>query len=133
VVSNPVYKSKIGNIEIEEDVTLVPRVGSKHVCILPSGALHFEAIESQISEGHVEYGESAKNLPILGEANIINILDRIDDTTTQLTIELHYFPKTFLDKLKYRFLTPLLKRSSKKAFQDLKITLRKTFQLVSSH
>ena len=120
VVSDPDYKPKIGNIEIEQDETLVPRIGSKHICILPSGRLHFEAIESQIGEGHVEYGESAENLPILGEANIINILDRIDENTTQLTVELHYFPKTFIDKLKFQFLKPLLKIGAKKSFSALK-------------
>jgi hypothetical protein len=120
VISNPIYKPKIGNIEIEQDKTLVPRVESKHVCILPSGKLHFKAIESQISEGHVEYGERAENLPILGEANIINILDRIDNDTIQLTVELHYFPKTFIDKLKFQLSKPLLKLGSKKSYSALK-------------
>lgn len=121
LVSDPSYKPKIGGIEIEQDgESVIPKIGSKHVCIVPGGRLSFEAIQTQITDGYIEYGEHAENLPILGEANIINKLTRVDDSRTKLEIEVHYFPNNVLEKLKYFLAKPLLKQGSKKGLEGVK-------------
>lgn len=101
IISNADYKPIIGGIEISKDENSIPRIGSKHDCILPQGTLHFETTEAQLDESHMIYAELASNLPILGEATFVNVLDKIDEKSTTFRVEVHYHPKNGLDKLKF--------------------------------
>ncbi len=112
VMSNADYKTLISGIKIVKD-NAIAKVGSKHECILPQGTLHFTTIEAQTAEGRLTYGESVSSFPVLGEVNIINILERINENKTALRIEIHYFPKSWIDKLKFSFFKVLSQKKLK--------------------
>jgi hypothetical protein len=121
VISNADYKPLLGAIEVSQDKSVVPRVGSSHVCILPNTKLHFETIDSILSEDHMEFSEKAENFPLVNSGNIVNLLDKIDDNSTKLTIEFHHFPVSFVEKVKYALLRPLLWLGFRKGFKGLMV------------
>jgi len=120
IVSNADYKPLIGKVEVKYDQDKIPRIGSRHECILPNGSLYFETTENLVQDGRIEFWEKVSNFPILGTANIINILTKTNCSSTHLTIELHYKPQNLFDKVKYALMKIPLKGNFLRNLASLK-------------
>jgi hypothetical protein len=120
LLSNLDYKLKISGIEIRKDDSVIQKVGSSHVCILPVGTLHFETTQAELDADQMVFAESASNLPILGEATFIYVLDKIDSDSCSFKAEIHFRPKNILDKLKFSLFRIPLKLNLKKGMQRVK-------------
>lgn len=67
----------------------IPRIGSKHICDLPTGTVELETIHNKLKEGEIEYAERATKDNIIVNATTYFMMTRIKDSTN-LRIEFHY-------------------------------------------
>lgn len=101
IIADAQNKLKLGAKQVIMDDARVPRLGSKHTCVLPTGVLKFETIENKVADDELEFAEKVENLPVLGTANFVYLLTRENSNTIKLTLELHHEPSGFWSNVKY--------------------------------
>jgi hypothetical protein len=121
LVSNPDYKPLLDDVEVVFDRKKVQRVGSRHECLLPNGTLHIEILDHIAKEGKIEFAEKIENLPMLGTATAISILNKINSNSTHVCFEAHYHPRN----LYYKVLSTVLRIPTRAQFKKNLVSLKR--------
>jgi hypothetical protein len=73
----------------------IPRIGSKHLCELPSGVIELETVQNKLKEGEIEFAERATKSRLLPNATTFFIM-KTENSGTSLIIEFHYQKLRFI-------------------------------------
>lgn len=92
ILSNVSLKPKwvIGLKSVKEESNSLNVVGSKHLCILPSGDVDFELTSQQISDGMIEFVEKTDTIKWLAPMHMINSMKRISQEKTKVIMRVNY-------------------------------------------
>ena len=86
---------------VQEEGDQLDKIGSKHLCIMPTNQMEFAITSQRIEEGMIEYVEQTNSIKWLAPLNEVFILKKITDQTSSLTIHIHYrrnwLAKLYLD------------------------------------
>ena len=105
-------------LRVDYNKKQVPRVGTLHQCILPSGYLDIRATDHQIKENERIFAERIENFPIFKKANVLYSMTE-QAGRTFLKIDLHIQKNGLLDQIKLFVMRPLLKNKFKKGIMEM--------------
>jgi hypothetical protein len=77
----------LNNIQFNEDE--IPKLGSKHICDLPTGLVELQTIKVKSEEDRFEYAERATKNKLIKNATTFFMMEAVE-FGTHLTIEFHY-------------------------------------------
>jgi hypothetical protein len=83
----PKWSHGLKKITYNEDE--IPRIGSKHICDLPSGLVEIETVQNNKSSAKIEYVERATKNFVFPQATTFFVLKK-SNQGTNLSIEFHY-------------------------------------------
>lgn len=83
---------------VKEQSNYLSRIGSKHLCVMPTTSMEFKVTSQNIKKGIIEYVEQSDSIKWLSPLNTIFILKRISTNKTKMIININY-KKNLLSKL----------------------------------
>lgn len=111
--------------KLEYEKERVNRAGTRHTCLFPVGQAEFKTVLAAFEEDSLVYGEELLDPPFGKQLFLYYILSpRVN--STELRVEVHYFPKPFIGWI----MAPLLKF---KFAKQLKVTLSALKSLSESY
>ena len=100
IVTNVSLKPKwvLGLRSVQEQGNQLSRVGSKHLCVMPTTIIDFEITSQNIKKGIIEYVEKSDNIKWVSPLYVLFTMKRISRNKTQIEVNIHY-KKNILSKL----------------------------------
>ena len=89
--------------KLEYEKERVNRAGTRHTCLFPVGQAEFISVMASFEEGSLVYGEELLDPPFGRQLFLYYILTPKGDST-ELRVEVHYFPKPFIGWIMAPFL-----------------------------
>lgn len=110
--------------KIAYDTSKINRIGTEHNCILKLGSLKFETITAPSSDSLV-YGEKTKDMLFTKNYSYLIKLNKIDENTTQITLNIYLDFTTIGTFMKQNILKMISKMWSVKLEQLYKVSKNK--------
>ena len=101
------------------DRTKIHRLGMRHVCELPGGAVELETIQNKIQDDRIEYAEKAVKSRLLPKATTFYIMEKNSEKTL-FTAQFHYKRIFILGYFIDFFFRKRLSANFEKSAQNLK-------------
>jgi len=100
IITNVSLKPKwiIGLKYVKEQKNHLSKVGSEHLCVMPTTSMNFEITSQQIKKGEIDYVEKTNSIKWLSPLYVFYKISRISAQKTQIIIAIHY-KKNVLTKL----------------------------------
>jgi len=113
----PLWTEGLKTIDFNRNDIL--RIGSRHICRLPSGLVELETIHHRQKEGIIEYAERAVGSRLLpGASTLFQLKDHADGTTVRT--EFHYKKRPVLGVIIDPIIRSRIEASLKKSSENLK-------------